>query len=248
MERVVGANAAAAGSFRIDDRSVGELESPDAVVAEVVQGIRAAQSRHGFALAREIGQLIVNRFHGGDIEKFRSRGHKDASLRKLAQHADLPMSASALHNAVAAFDYAERNPGVYSSKHLTPTHVRAVLALPAAQQDRLLAMAEDRSLTVEQLAVEVALVENGVRKRVGRKTLPQFVKSIHALSKYVEGDLFGGLDSVSSLDAVEAERLRRTVAALLQKCEGLMAALERAGTHTDAGLATAAPTEGHGLP
>jgi hypothetical protein len=172
-----------------------------------------------------LGRLIVDRFHGGDLEAFRGRGRKDASLRKLAQHPELPMSASALYNAVAAFDFAENNPGVYSSKHLTPTHVRTVLALPAPEQIRLLAEAEDRALTVEQLASEVARARSSERRGGGRKALPQFVKSIHALSKYAEGDLFGGLDAAAQLAPSERTVLLATLDALMRQCGALRAAL-----------------------
>ena len=80
----------------------------DDTVAEVVAGIRAAQAKHGFALVRDVGELIVAKFYGGDIGVLRDRGPKDASLRRLAENPDLAMSAATLYTAVATFELTER--------------------------------------------------------------------------------------------------------------------------------------------
>lgn len=201
----------------------------DDVVTEVIAGIRAAQAKHGFALSRDIGQLVVEKFYDGDITAFRKRGPKDASLRKLAEHPDLPMSSTGLYNALATYELLERLPDVYASKQLTPTHVRAVLPLPPPEQEKLLKRAEKKGMTVRELEEEARKVKARTKKSAGgRPRLPRFVKTINALRKYVDSDddLFGDLDAVEKLDAEEAEALWKTVTGLKLKCEELQKLLQ----------------------
>jgi hypothetical protein len=89
---------------------------PDTLIDEVVRGIAAAQEKHGLALAVEVGSLIVDTFYGGDIAVLRDRGPKEASLRRLAEHPDLPMSPAALYRTVAIYELAERLGGVSTWK------------------------------------------------------------------------------------------------------------------------------------
>ena len=202
---------------------------PDETISEVVASIRAAQAKHGFALIQDIGRLIVEKFYGGDIGVLRDRGPKDASLRQLADHPDLPMSASGLYRAVATYDLIERQGGVAVWKHLGPSHVRAVLPVSDKDQRRLLGFAEKHSWTVKKLEEKVRKIredakaaETDVKKR-GRPPLPRFVKSLNALERYATDgdDLFGDLDAVDDLDGDEAQRLYQTVTGLKLKCEEL---------------------------
>src|SRR5688500_15482884 len=112
MKRAAGARArASAPALTVVKATPPEIT--DNTITEVVEAIRAAQAKHGFALAEEIGRLVVERFYGGDIDVFRERGAKDASLRKLADRKDLPMKFGAIYNAVATYEFLQRNPGVY---------------------------------------------------------------------------------------------------------------------------------------
>jgi hypothetical protein len=199
----------------------------DELLSELVRGIRAAQARHGFALSAEIGRLVVEGLFGGDVEALARRGPKDLSLRRLAEHPDLPMSATSLHYALGVHRFLARRPDVHSSEHLTPTHVRAVLGLSTSDQDRLLENAERRRLSVSKLVAEVRELRGQGRRRGGRPMLPVFVKSIHAMERFVRGgdDLFAGLDTVNTLDESEALRLFSTVSELRTRCEALQAAL-----------------------
>lgn len=212
--------------------AAGPAVASDKVLSEVVQGIKAAQSKHGFALAAEIGHLVVERLYGGDLQALRSRGEKDASLRKLAQHAELPMSATSLYYALGVYEFLMRRPGIEAHARLTPTHVRAVLALPASDQGRLLQLVEKRSLSVAQLETEVRKLRRQRAKGGGRHPLPPFVKSIHALGRFVHGAevLFGGLDAIGQLDPSEVRALSATLSGLQLKCDELQQALAARAT------------------
>jgi hypothetical protein len=107
--------------------------------------------------------------------------------------------------------------------------VRAVLALPAPEQEKLLKRAEDKGWTVQKLEAEAARVrDKSKRSSGGRPPLPRFVKSIRALRKYAEAgdELFGDLEAVEELEAEEAEALWKTVTGLKLKCEELQKKLE----------------------
>ena len=199
----------------------------DDTIADVVAGIRAAQAKHGFALVREVGELIVAKFYGGDIGVLRDRGPKDASLRKLAEHPDLPMSAASLYTAVATYDVLDRHPGVSSSKHLTPTHVRTVLPLPDKAQQRLLTRAEAKAWTVQQLEAEARKVKvRAPKRRGGRRPLPTFVKTIRALRRFDDDALFADFEQLDALGEDETQALYQTVTGLKLRCEALLERLQ----------------------
>ena len=196
-------------------------------IAEVVAGIRAAQAKHGFALVRDVGALIVAKFYGGDVGVLRERGPKDASLRKLAEHLDLAMSAASLYTAVATYELMERVGGVSTWKHLAPSHVRAVLPLPDKAQRRLLARAEDRAWTVRQLEAEARKVKvKAPKRRGGRRPLPTFVKTIRALRRFDDDALFADFEQLDALGEDDAQVLMQTVTGLKLRCEALQKRLQ----------------------
>ncbi|MFZ5477044.1 MAG: hypothetical protein ACOZNI_09745, partial [Myxococcota bacterium] len=87
---------------------------PDEMIAEVYQSVRTIARDGDVRVHVEIGRVIFERFYGGDVEAFRSRGQKDASLRKLAARfeddKDAPdgTSAPALYRAVAIYELDRR--------------------------------------------------------------------------------------------------------------------------------------------
>lgn len=204
------------------------LAIPDQVYDEVIEGIRAAWAKHGFALVQDVGRIVVEKFYGGDVGVMRDRGQKDASLRKLAEHPELPMSAATLYRTVATYEVVNRLGGVATWKHLEPSHVRAVLPLPEKDQRRLLERADERAWTVRQLEEEARKARAKAKKgNVGRPALPRFVKSIHALERFVEDEeAFADLSDEVELDGEEAKRLYQVVTGLKLKCAELQERLQ----------------------
>lgn len=221
----------------VQDVLEGELIVPDAsgvavtddVIDEVAAAIRDMQHERGLKLAYDIGKLVVDRFYGGDIEELHRRGAKDASLRKLAEHPALDRSRSWLHQSIGIYALVERRGGVHTCGHLGSSHVRAVLALPHKDQDKLLEKAQEQGWTVKELEAEAKKVHEHTKQgKGGRPALPRFVKSVHALKRFVDegDDLFGDLDQVDELDDDEATLLYQTITGLKLKCEELQGKLQ----------------------
>jgi hypothetical protein len=126
------------------------------VVERVVQQLNAIGREVTFAFAFRVGQVVIENFYAGNMDGWRLRvPNKDVFFRKLSAHPDLPMSASALFRSVCIYELCERL-GVRSWKHLSTSHIRLVLPLPATEQERVLRLAEDNAWSVRRLDEEVA--------------------------------------------------------------------------------------------
>jgi len=217
--------------------STGDRDIVDATADEITRLHRA----HGLEFACAVGQLVVDRFYGGDVDAMRQRRRGCPSLRRLAEHPALPMSASSLHRAIAIFDVVERVESSVHWSHLGPSHVRAVLPLPHERQVALLEAAEAGAWTVERLALAVrearADLENRTeaRHRGGRPPLPRFVKTIRALSRLADADeaLYGDLDRAAHLGREEREQLQTVLAKMKARCAELERALSVGGGPVD---------------
>jgi hypothetical protein len=111
----------------------------DNVIASVYEEIRSLQRDATIDLAVKMGELIVKRFYGGRLDAWREHGPKESSLRKLAakfEDDESGMSAAGIYRVVAIYELDQRL-SVSSRKQLTVTHIRAVLGLPLAEQERL---------------------------------------------------------------------------------------------------------------
>lgn len=199
----------------------------DAVIESTVREVNELARHAGLELALQLGKLIVDRFYGADLTAWRTRGTSDASLRKLAAHPELQVSASGLSRAIGVYDLCTRLEGVSGLKHLAVGHYRAVLGLKDKPAQRLLTSASEKEWTVEKLETEARKWRKGDGASRGRKPDPHFVKGIRRLGKVVEeGDSwFDDLDRVDELDAEEAEALWKTVTGVKLRCEELQARL-----------------------
>ena len=209
---------------------VNELVPPsvsDAVVRAVYLEIEALHrgATLGFGIAT--GRIIVERFFGGDMAAFRARGAADASLRKLAAMLDddrTPgLTSAGLHRAVAFYDL-ELRVGISGRHQLTAAHVRAVIGLPQAHQERLLGRAEAKDWTAAQLEREARKLRKPIRP--GRRPNPAFVNSLNQMRRLATSDdAFGDLDAIPTLGDAEAEDMRAAVAAIRARCDAIEGAL-----------------------
>ncbi len=202
----------------------------DAVIHALAREI-ATLHRHttlDFALA--VGRLAVDRLYGGDLEAWRQRSGKDGSFRRLAAALEAletrGLSATMLQQAVATLDLEQRV-GVTGRPQLTASHVRAVIGLPVDRQEALLGNAEAKDWTADRLEREAGKVRAKLATRPGRKPLLAFVKTVNRWERELadEKATFAGLDQVADLEAEEAARMRRAVAAMRARCDALLAAL-----------------------
>jgi hypothetical protein len=155
-------------------------------VERVVRQLNAICKTATFDFAMSVGKLIIDNFYSGDLEAWRSRGIKNVSFRRLANHPDLPMSATALYRSTAIYEVCRRI-GADDWKHLSTSHVRLVLPLPPNQQVRLLKRAEADGWSVQRLREEVgALQPSGQVSRGGRKKRPRFRKALRSLQAFLD--------------------------------------------------------------
>jgi hypothetical protein len=128
----------------------------DDIVEAVVERIVRVHRDASLQLALDVGAIVVEKLYGGDIDKVRSRSHKDTSLRKLASHPKLPFSPATLWRCIGAYEIVRRFPAAVQLEHLTMGHILAVRALPPVRRPALLQEAAESRLPVAWLARRVA--------------------------------------------------------------------------------------------
>jgi hypothetical protein len=182
-------------------------------------------------LAVRMGELIVKRFYRGKLDAYRQHGQREASLRKLARRFEdedgTGVSAAGIYRAVAFYEL-DRRLGLTDRKHLTVTHIRALIGLPAADQEALLAAADEQHLTSTELEKRAAAARKRARGNRGRPRLPAFLKTTNQLARLAsQVDAFADLDLVQQLDDDDLEEARRKVLVVRERLAVLEAALTR---------------------
>lgn len=185
--------------------------------------------------AVELGRLVIERLHGGDISAWRSRGPKTHSLRAMARRGDLPVSSSALYRAIALYELSvdHGSLGRWTSAGLGISHLRLVFGLATADQRRLLDDAVHNGWTVADLERAAVATRKRSPKRSprgGRPRLPRFVKSVNRLCKAAEApnELFGDLEAAADMSPERLAEIRDMLATIRVRCAELDRALERA--------------------
>jgi len=207
----------------------------DDVVERVVLKMNSICRKATFDFSISIGQLVIDNFYGGKIVGWRKRGPKHASLRRLAKHPDLPMSAGALYRCVAIYELCQRL-GASQWKHVCTSHVRVVLPLQPPDQVRLLIAAESHRWPVRRLTEEVAKhrgCASDTRGRGGRKALSHFGRTVRVLQRCLtpSGHLLGADD----LDVYPAQADVQSVLGTLRSVMHACAVLETLLARTAAG-------------
>jgi hypothetical protein len=178
----------------------------------------------------EIGQYLLKHFFDGDIKKVQDRApRKGASLRKLAEHPDINMSAMGLSNAVNLAVQEEFLGSVKTSLHLTPSHKLLLLRVEDIKdKKKYIAEIEKDELSIR--AFRDRLMKDGVIKERGlaavedeeqRKLLRSGVQRVlRPFESILEIDLEHLLDMPS-------ERLSTAVESMKKAREKLDAMIER---------------------
>jgi hypothetical protein len=211
----------------------------DIHVERVVGQLNAICKNATFDFAMSVGKLIVESFYAGDIAAWRNRGNKDTSFRKLANHPDLPMSATALYRSTAIYELCERV-GAGSWKHLSTSHVRLVLPLPMAQQARLLQRAEVNGWPVQRLREEIETLPSVMPcGHGGRRRRSRVGKALRALRPRL--DALNTLLSSDDADAELSPESARSVVEIVQSVQRTCSVLEeRAASRVQRAFATRA--------
>ncbi len=204
----------------------GPLCVDSAVIDEVVHQLHQLRHRAALDLALSMGRLIVDKFYGGRTDVWRQRGKRCASFRKLAARPDLPISAAGLYRAVAIYEVWQRIGGVATWKHVGACHLRAVLSLPAADQDLLLARAEADSLSVRELESAVAQLRAAGIDRRGRPRQSVVLRTVRQLERTLDGfDAMVDEAQLRTLDERSVTELRARLGRLRRRCDDIVASL-----------------------
>ena len=166
---------------------------------------------HGTYL--DIGNYILDRFFGGDLEQVKSfNPHKASSFRKLTERDDLMISKTNLYNSVhVTVQEKLLLPTVQLTEQLSFTHKVALLPLKSVEKKAELAnKAIDEHLTVEELKEQVKEAKKEEpQSPAGRPTLPGFLKNLSKMYKITTGDdSLEGLNREIISGLKEDERLR----------------------------------------
>jgi hypothetical protein len=222
---------AAATDLETNGRPATELLPPpvdDNVIDEVAEKLNELTRLRGLELAAEMGKVVIDNFFDGDLEAYRSRGIRDASLRKLAKHPKLGISPTTLYRSIETFALSDRlgNP---EWKNLTTSHVRAVLGLKEEDQQKLLTQAEDKGWTAQQLQTQAAKSKKKIADGRGRPPLPRFQKSLQQMGKFFADpdDSFGDTEKLDELEDDVALSLFKTVTDAKSKIDELQKQLQK---------------------
>ena len=190
---------------------------------ERLGGVRRGAS---LGLALDVGRIVVDTLYAGDVSRWRSRERKDHALRALSRRRDLPLSSSALYRALALYELSQRD-SRGSFEALGVSHLRAVLGLPAAAQDALLAAAAREGWTVARMEREASARRATARARGGRKPVAPYIKSIRRIVQLTSPEALEGLERCGELDATELDELARELGRARARLERLEHVLPR---------------------
>jgi hypothetical protein len=211
------------------------VECPDdARIERVVRNLNTLCKTATFDFAIAVGKVVIDGVYGGDLSAWRSRRRKSTSFRALARHPDLPMSPSALCRSVAIYELSCRL-NVQRWKHISTSHIRLVLPLPAASQGGLLERADLERWSVDHLRAQIALGSEPLRKHT--KARARGSSSLHRTIRAVDGPL-GRLEAILNADRVltpvETQMLTDLLDRLERATAGVRARASRSPSIVDA--------------
>ncbi len=201
-------------------------------VTLAAQQITALSRRAALAFALDVGRIVIECLYSGELGHWRERGKKEASLRQLASHPALGISATTLYRSLALYELCCRLDR-FEWKRVGVSHLRAVLAAPEHRQAVLLNRAELEAWSSGRLEREVAAAESEVappsssRSRGGRPRSPEYVKSIRRMHQLTNPESLEGLDHVDELDPERAGELLTVVSDIRSRLSIIEHALGR---------------------
>ena len=213
------------GSGNLPKAGDAEPDEFETAVAEASAAIRAVTTASLLQLSADVGKIVLDRFYGGDPERFRSHGRKDVSIRKLAKRleAGAGMSAPAICRCVQTHLLVLRVGEDHAWKSITASHVRAVLTLPDAEQESVLLAAESAGWSVRHTEEEVRRRRNQAPAPV-RAPTPRFARTTRLLERISggEGRWLEGLEEAAAHDPAVAEQTRQRLASTIERLERLL--------------------------
>lgn len=199
-------------------------------------GSSGIERRTGIERTLAIGELILNRFFGGDPAVWRDRRrNKNNSIRRLAERDDCPFCRSALNEAVGVYVAVRTLPTIRTLVNVSASHVAAVLQLAPAEREQLLERAEREAWSVRELRNNVVAMRRKNGERRGRPPSPPEARVIGVLRTGVRL-LEEAVQQVSSVEdlsndaRLELNSLATELSALSGRVSALAVQREAAGT------------------
>jgi len=195
---------------------------PDPAFDGVVARINGVLRRRGLQTARELGQIVIDAFFGGDFRNFRAASGKNIDFQRLCDREDLHVSYHQLWTAVSVAAQLDELPADVAEA-LSVSHHRALLAVSDPDSKyRLATSAAQEGWTRRELVAAVAAWRaEQPRTGAGRPPLPGFVRAVRMAvrtSQQVRG-------AEPAPDDVRAWGLKRTEE-VLRELEAEMAELK----------------------
>jgi hypothetical protein len=195
----------------------------------VVNQIRRLARTASLEFALRVGAVIVHSFYEGNANTWRSRGPKTSSFRMLSQHPNLPMSPGALYRCVALYELCDRLEAPSRWEHLSASHLRAVLGLPEATQERMLTAANANRWTVRALHEAVLRAKSDRVTTGGRRAEPPLARSLRTVVRSIEEHRIR-LEHRDELSSADLERSRCLVREARASLERLRQSLDTLDT------------------
>lgn len=156
----------------VERRSVAGWVGESVLLEEVTSELREVERSTGISRVLAVGELILERFFGGDPTVWRDRRrNKNNSIRRLAAHKDCPFGKTWLNEAVAVYVAVQASPCVRTYGHITAGHVAAVLPLAVEEREALWKQAEAEGWSVKRLKEEAVEDRRKEGERRGRPRL-----------------------------------------------------------------------------
>jgi hypothetical protein len=203
------------------------------LVRQAVLDINAIHSAKGLETARAMGEYVLSKFFGGDLDYAQKSHTKHLSFAALADHSELNVGKSTLWYAVAMLGQLRQLPKDIAG------------ALPFSHHKLLLSVKDpEQKLELAKEAVATGISKRKLEDRVrgvrgerwtgagkpGRQALPPWAKGIGTIKKAVESAMARGVTIgevvVQGPEKVE-DRLAE-IAAAIELLEGFRASLTAA--------------------
>lgn len=187
---------------RSDPILPGEAVVDDALIADSVRDINALYRAKGLETARLMGEYVVGRFFGGDLDYAKKKHNKHVSFTALSEHADLAIGRTTLWYWVSVLGQLRQLPddiaGSLSMSHHT-------LLLTVKDPEKKLALAKEAVTTgvgKREFEVRVRQVRDDRWSdggKPGRQALPAWAKGVGGIERVIRATL---LEEITSDDVV----------------------------------------------
>lgn len=202
---------------------------------EAVAHINAIFDRKGMEVVLEVGRFVLDRFFEGNPLLLADRGKRHPSFRALAGRGDLQMSHTWLWRAVRIYVQLPLLPAEAATR-LSRTHHALLLPVRSRLTKYELAeraIEEQMSSREFEVAVQEALwlegSVKGKRRRIGRRPVPTFLKTVRKLGELAEQEgRWHDLNRIDQLRPEDALALGETLSRVERKCEEVRGALRSA--------------------